>query len=152
MAFREALECCQLVKYGANAEVCSAGLGVVEKNGPGASKFHPGQRVVSAAWGAATGNGTWQQYLAVPEQVLVSLIAPARFLGDIESVRHDVQFLLLLQIPVPDSVPDEAAAQYLVNPLTSYGFLDILQVSSLLCLAYVSNYSSQPETRLTGEV
>ena len=38
------------------------------------------------------GNGTWQQYLAVPEQVLVSLIVPAKLLSNLESVRHDIEF------------------------------------------------------------
>ena len=66
----------------------------------------------------------------------MSLIAPAKLLGDIESVRHNNEFLL--QIPVPDSVPDEAAAQFVVNPVTCYGFLDTLKVGSLLCSLMVS--------------
>lgn len=39
----------------------------MEKNGPGASKFQPGQRVVAAGWAA----GTWQDYVVQPEKSLV---------------------------------------------------------------------------------
>jgi NADPH:quinone reductase-like Zn-dependent oxidoreductase len=39
----------------------------VEKSGPGASKFQPGQRVVAAGWAA----GTWQDYVVQPEKSLV---------------------------------------------------------------------------------
>ena len=46
----------------------AAGVAVVEKNGPGASKFRPGTRVVGGGWGV----GTWQQFLVVKETQLVS--------------------------------------------------------------------------------
>ena len=39
----------------------------MEKSGPGASKFQPGQRVVAAGWAA----GTWQDYIVQPEKSLV---------------------------------------------------------------------------------
>lgn len=42
-------------------------------NGPGASKFAVGQRVVGAPWPVEAGNGTWQQYMVVPESCLVCL-------------------------------------------------------------------------------
>jgi NADPH:quinone reductase-like Zn-dependent oxidoreductase len=77
------------------------GVGVVEETGPSAKKFKAGDRVVAAGWGAVEGKGTWQQYRAVPESVLV---------------------------PVPDSIPDEVAAQFIVNPATCYGFLEVLQI------------------------
>ena len=49
-----------------------SGVGTVEKNGPGASKFKVGQRVVGVPLpGVAEGNGTWQQYHLAPEDGLV---------------------------------------------------------------------------------
>jgi NADPH:quinone reductase-like Zn-dependent oxidoreductase len=77
------------------------GVAKVVKNGQGASKFREGQRVVGTPWPAKEGKGTWQEYLSVPEEKLVA---------------------------VPDDVSDEAAAQFWVNPLTAFGFLDVLQV------------------------
>ncbi|PSC74291.1 NAD(P)-binding [Micractinium conductrix] len=77
------------------------GMGVVESNGPGASQYKPGQRVTAAPFGAAGGNGTWQEYVCVDEGALLA---------------------------VPDGVSDEAAAQFLVNPVTAYGFFDYLKV------------------------
>lgn len=47
-------------------------MGVVEENGPGASKYQAGQRVVGAPWPVEKGNGTWQQFMAVREDRLVS--------------------------------------------------------------------------------
>ena len=47
------------------------GVGRVKKNGPGASKYKPGQRVTGVPWPTKDGNGTWQQYVAVPEANLV---------------------------------------------------------------------------------
>ena len=75
-----------------------AGVGKVELNGPGASKFPVGQRVVATPWPIMAGNGTWQQYVVIRESVLY---------------------------PVPDTVSDEAAAQFFVNPVTVYGFLEV---------------------------
>ena len=66
---------------------CAAGVGKVEKNGPGATKFKVGQRVVGVPWpGAPEGNGTWQQFYVAPEGVLVSplcleLMAPRPLAG-----------------------------------------------------------------------
>lgn len=77
------------------------GVGVVESNGAGATRFQPGQRVVAVPWPTKVGNGTWQQFVAVPESSLQA---------------------------VPDSVSDDAAAQFLVNPVTVYGFLEVLKV------------------------
>lgn len=42
-------------------------MGVVEKTGPGASKFEQGQRVVAAGWPS----GTWQQFIVQSEAKLV---------------------------------------------------------------------------------
>jgi NADPH:quinone reductase-like Zn-dependent oxidoreductase len=74
------------------------GMGVVTKLGERVSAFQPGQRVVGFPWSTKVGDGSWQQYVVVPE---ASLIA------------------------VPDDVSDEAAAQYAVNPITAYGLVDV---------------------------
>ncbi|KAL4427108.1 hypothetical protein ABPG77_001112, partial [Micractinium sp. CCAP 211/92] len=66
------------------------GMGVVEQNGPGASRFKPGQRVVATPFDTLTGQGTWQQYVVVPEEKLMA---------------------------VPESLSDETASQFLVNPV-----------------------------------
>lgn len=55
-----------------DARECT-GVGEIVKLGPGVSKFKVGQRVTAVFWpGTFTGNGTWQQYLTAPEDVLVS--------------------------------------------------------------------------------
>ena len=54
--------------------------------------------MVARSWGAYGGNGTWQQYLVVKESSLIA---------------------------VPDSVNDETAAQFLVNPVTVLGFIEV---------------------------
>ena len=76
----------------------AAGVGRVEANGEGASKFSKGQRVVSPGWGARHGQGTWQQYVVVPEDKLIA---------------------------VADSVSDTSAAQFFVNPVTVVGFVEV---------------------------
>ncbi|KAI3438921.1 hypothetical protein D9Q98_001335 [Chlorella vulgaris] len=77
------------------------GMGVVDKCGAGASQFKAGQRVTGAPFDAAKGCGTWQQYVVVNEGQLLA---------------------------VPDKVSDEAAAQFLINPVTLYGFFDVLKM------------------------
>ena len=57
--------------------VDGAGVGVVEKNGPGAGRFSKGQRVVAVPWPAEVGDGTWQQYVAVDETVRAPLLGRA---------------------------------------------------------------------------
>ena len=47
------------------------GIGKVVENGPAASKFPIGTRVVAVPWNTFDGDGTWQQYTAVPEDKLV---------------------------------------------------------------------------------
>lgn len=64
------------------------GVGVVEKQGPGASKYAPGTRVFGAPWDTKSGNGTWCQYqvideknlIAVPEKLSDDAAAQVRFL------------------------------------------------------------------------
>jgi D-arabinose 1-dehydrogenase-like Zn-dependent alcohol dehydrogenase len=68
-----------------------AGLGIVERCGPQATKFGAGQRVVcvpSQAWSALDGSGTWQQAMLVPQDNLY---------------------------PVPEDVSDQDAAQFAVG-------------------------------------
>jgi hypothetical protein len=78
------------------------GTGVVEAVGSNATKFAPGQRVVGAPFASVQGgNGTWQRYIVAPESCLVA---------------------------VPDSVSEDAAAQFFVNPVTVYGMLEVLGV------------------------
>ncbi|EIE25506.1 NAD(P)-binding protein [Coccomyxa subellipsoidea C-169] len=87
-----------------------AGMGVIEKLGPQPSKLptetarqklKEGQRVVAVPWPSTEGEGTWQQYVAVPLENLV---------------------------PVRDEVSNEDASQYLVNPVTALGFLEDLKI------------------------
>jgi NADPH:quinone reductase-like Zn-dependent oxidoreductase len=49
------------------------GYGEVVESGPGTSgQYKLGDRVVAVPWPSrATGQGTWQQYVAVPEKDLV---------------------------------------------------------------------------------
>lgn len=76
------------------------GVGMVEANGAGASKFAPGTRVTAAVWpDFKGGNGLWQEYLAVKEEYLVA---------------------------VPDDITDDAAACAVVNPVTVLGMMDQL--------------------------
>lgn len=83
------------------------GVGIVEANGTGASRFQVGQRVVAASWPGhqhqppAGGRpfGTFQQYLPVPE-------------GDL--------------LAVPEQLDDETAAQLFINPTTAFAMLDTL--------------------------
>jgi NADPH:quinone reductase-like Zn-dependent oxidoreductase len=84
------------------------GMGVVEENGEGASKFRVGQRVVAASWPGHAGVpangrpfGTFQQYLVVPEKDLLA---------------------------VPDELDDASAAQFFINPTTAYGMIQTLDV------------------------
>ena len=85
-----------------------AGVGRVEANGEGASKFSKGQRVISFNWGALKGNGTWQQYRVVPEKTLIA---------------------------VADSVSDTSAAQAIVNPVTVVGFVEVRFFPTVRCLS-----------------
>lgn len=76
------------------------GFGVVEAVGEGVSKVKAGQRVIPILGEyMEEGQGSWQEYVVVKEQFVV---------------------------PVPDSVSDEAAAQFLVNPVTVVGMLEVL--------------------------
>jgi NADPH:quinone reductase-like Zn-dependent oxidoreductase len=78
------------------------GVGTVAALGAGATKFTVGQRVTGAPFSSVVqGSGTWQQYMKVTEACLVA---------------------------VPDTVPDAAAAQFYVNPVTVVGLLEELAV------------------------
>ncbi len=56
-----------------HSRLLCVGTGVVKENGAGASRFHVDQRVVAAPWPSNEGNGTWQQYVVVEEEVRVVL-------------------------------------------------------------------------------
>ncbi|KAK9795841.1 hypothetical protein WJX73_000478 [Symbiochloris irregularis] len=77
------------------------GLAVVEEPAAGSSKFKQGQRVLPGPFALKRGSGSWQQFVALPEEDL---------------------------LPVPDSVSDAAAAQLWVNPMTAVLMLDYLAV------------------------
>lgn len=78
------------------------GMGVVEALGSNVTgRIAAGQRVASLGWRTPEGNGTWQQYVTVPEDTLV---------------------------PVPDGVSDEAAAVAFVNPVTIVGMMETAAV------------------------
>ena len=70
--------------------------------GEGVTKLKLGQRVTPFFHhGAKHGEGSWQDYVEVPEDAVW---------------------------PVPDSVTDEAASQFVINPWTAYGLIEDLQV------------------------
>lgn len=78
------------------------GVAKVVRNGPGTTgAFSPGQRVVAATWHTKEGNGSWAQYVTVKEDRLIA---------------------------VPDSMSDEAACQFLTNPLTVVGFFEAFPI------------------------
>eukprot|EP00899_Mesostigma_viride_P024510 jgi/Mesvir1/5243/Mv15364-RA.1 len=78
------------------------GMGVIEEVGPDVSSLRVGQRVVPLLHNTVNETGgSWQQYVAVRQE--------------------DIQ-------TIPESVSDEAAAQFLVNPWTVYGMLRVLAV------------------------
>lgn len=80
----------------------SEGFGVVHEVGEGVVKVKVGQRVVPFfIESRAKGEGSWQEYVSVREEMLWA---------------------------VPDTISDEAAAQFVINPWTVYGMLSDLQV------------------------
>lgn len=80
----------------------SEGFGIVHAVGEGVTKVKPGQRVVPFfVESRVKGEGSWQEYV---------------------SVREDMAW------PVPDTISDSAAAQFVINPWTVYGMLSDLQV------------------------
>ncbi|KAJ7538634.1 hypothetical protein O6H91_11G057500 [Diphasiastrum complanatum] len=75
----------------------SEGYGIVHAVGEGVTKVNLGQRVVPFMWeGLRVGEGSWQEYVSVREDMLTA---------------------------VPNSIPDEVAAQFVINPWTAYGML-----------------------------
>ncbi|KAJ3052018.1 hypothetical protein HK097_006981 [Rhizophlyctis rosea] len=72
------------------------GYGVIDTIGEGVTSVQPGQRVVPFFLNAKNGDGSWQEYVVLPEQAVM---------------------------PIPDFVTDEAAAQLIVNPLAVLGML-----------------------------
>ena len=96
----------------------------MDENGPSTSGgYKKGDRVVAVPWPAqTTGQGTWQQYVAVPEKDLVRAVHSLPCM-------HACCFAgccscpclspgMTVQVRVPDEVDDKAASQFLVNPVT----------------------------------
>lgn len=81
----------------------SEGYGIVYSVGEGVTRVKPGQRVVPFVWEGLLhgGGGSWQEYVSVKENMLT---------------------------PIPDSISDEKAAQFIINPWAAYGMLKDLAV------------------------
>ncbi|CAM6101470.1 unnamed protein product [Calypogeia fissa] len=81
----------------------SEGTGIVHEVGKGVTKVTVGQRVIPLTFSRyySQGYGLWRDYVEVPEIDLV---------------------------PVPEDMPDEVAAQFIINPWAAYGMLNRLQV------------------------
>ncbi|KAH9552104.1 hypothetical protein CY35_09G046200 [Sphagnum magellanicum] len=80
----------------------SEGFGIVHEVGEGVTTVAKGQRVVPFVGREShKGEGSWQQYVSLKQELVW---------------------------PVPDSISDEAAAQFVVNPWTVYGMLTDLKV------------------------
>ncbi|CAM6126873.1 unnamed protein product [Calypogeia fissa] len=75
----------------------SEGFGIVETIGDGVIRVKPGQRVVPILFQEReSGNGSWQEYVTLKEDLVV---------------------------PIPDSIADEVAAQFVINLWTVIGML-----------------------------
>lgn len=118
----------------------------MEESGPGTSgQYKKGDRVVAVPWPSRSkGQGTWQQYVAVPEKDLVSCMSPVvmppslEFCSDMTmaicfplpqllhfSLRCLIMCCIHLQVRVPEGVDSKAAAQFLVNPVTGVQYVNI---------------------------
>ena len=113
---------------------------MVEETGPGAHKFQPGQRVVALPWPTwsdpkldpAKAAGTYQQYLAASEDVLVQPMSQHH--SGLFTITTDLRSCLsckgtaivavcatpqrqpvAAQYAVPDEVHDVTAAQFAVS-------------------------------------
>ncbi|KAI8106698.1 hypothetical protein M9434_001352 [Picochlorum sp. BPE23] len=94
-------DCSDCNKEGTDVVPGLEGVGVVEDVGEGVS-LSKGQRVVGIPFPSVEkGNGTWQKYIVAKEDDL---------------------------FPVPDSISDEHAAQFYINPVTCVGMLDELSI------------------------
>ncbi|CAM6087067.1 unnamed protein product [Calypogeia fissa] len=83
---------------GKEVVIGSDGVGFVEEVGEGVTKVKVGQRVVPSFINQffVYGNGSWQDYVEVKEEELFT---------------------------IPESISDEIAAQFLINPWTVYGLV-----------------------------
>jgi len=82
----------------------SEGVGVVDEIGEGVTSCRVGERVIPVLFWkyyCDRGEGAWQDYVEVAEEDLV---------------------------PVPDTMSDAVAAQFVINPWTMYGMLLDLQI------------------------
>lgn len=82
----------------------SEGVGVLDEIGEGVTSFRVGERVIPLLFWkyyCGRGEGAWQDYVEVAEEDLV---------------------------PVPDTMSDALATQFVINPWTMYGMLLDLQI------------------------
>lgn len=77
------------------------GMGVIHQVGEDVSNVEVGQRVFPISGQTCGQQGLWQEYVTIPAEYV---------------------------IPIPSSLSDEVAAQFLVNPWTILGMLEVLQV------------------------
>ncbi|KAL3685077.1 hypothetical protein R1sor_003099 [Riccia sorocarpa] len=88
--------------YSHPVTIGSEGFGIVHSVGEGVSSVKPGQRVVPLMWEEGrAGNGSWQEYVSLREEMVV---------------------------PVPDTISDETAAQFVINPWAIIGMFNDLAV------------------------
>ncbi|KAL3685076.1 hypothetical protein R1sor_003098 [Riccia sorocarpa] len=88
--------------YSYPVTVGTEGFGIVHSVGEGVQLVKPGQRVVPLMWEEGwIGNGSWQEYVCFREEMLV---------------------------PIPDTISDETAAQFVINPWAIIGMFHDLAV------------------------
>ncbi|MFE5704136.1 NADP-dependent oxidoreductase [Rhodococcus koreensis] len=78
-------------------------VGTVKQTGPNAGRFLPGDRVIGASTSAVTGNGTWSEFVCLPETSLAR--AP-----------ENVDPAILAQLPLPGLTAMQAVDALQLTP------------------------------------
>ncbi|QYB04665.1 NADP-dependent oxidoreductase [Rhodococcus sp. USK10] len=78
-------------------------VGTVKQAGPNAGRFLPGDRVIGASTSAVTGNGTWSEFVCLPETSLAR--AP-----------ENVDSAILAQLPLPGLTAMQAVDALQLTP------------------------------------
>ncbi len=78
-------------------------VGTVKQTGPNAGRFLPGDRVIGASTSAVTGNGTWSEFVCLPETSLAR--AP-----------ENVDSAILAQLPLPGLTAMQAVDALQLTP------------------------------------
>ncbi|GCE44997.1 putative oxidoreductase [Rhodococcus wratislaviensis] len=78
-------------------------VGTVKQTGPNAGRFLPGDRVIGASTSAVTGNGTWSEFVCLPETSLAR--AP-----------ENVDSAILAQLPLPGLTAIQAVDALQLTP------------------------------------